>query len=292
MDIRFKKLFSNKAERINRTKTGNFIMFLLLSLYGVYSLLPLILAVNQAFKPLNELFLYPPRFFVSNPTIANFKSLFNLMNTTFVPFSRYIFNTVFISVIGTVGHIFIASMCAYPLAKMKLPGKNAIFNIIVLSLMISPTVADIANYQTMTFLKWVDTYWAIIIPAFGSTLGLYLMKQFMEGIPETIIESAKIDGASEYKIYWSIVMPNVRPAWLTLAIFSFQGLWNGAHSTYIYSEQLKTLPYALSQIVSGGIIRSGAGAAVAVLLMIVPIIFFLVTQSNIVETMTTSGMKE
>ena len=283
---------SNRASRINRTKTGNAAIFILLMLYGTYSLLPIVLAVNQSFKPLNELFLYPPKLFVQNPTWNNFSTLFGLMSSTWVPFLRYIFNTIFITVAGTVGNVIFSSMCAYPLAKHKMPGGKIIFGLIVYSLMISPAVADIANYQTMTSLHMIDTYWAIIIPAFGSTLGLYIMRQFMWQIPDSLLESARIDGASEYTILWKIVFPMVKPAWLTLSIFSIQALWNSTHSTYIYSEELKSLPYALSQIVSGGIVRAGAAAAVAVIMMIVPIVFFIITQSNIIETMSTSGMKE
>jgi ABC-type glycerol-3-phosphate transport system permease component len=259
---------------------------------GCFSALPMVMAINQAFKPINELFLYPPTIFVRNPTLDNFKDLVYLMSSTWVPFSRYIVNTVFIAVVGTVGHVLIASMCAYPLAKHKMPGGRVIFTMIVYSLMISATVGDIVNYQTMQSFGWIDTYLSVIVPAFGSSLGLFIMRQFMVQIPDALIEAANIDGASEYRIFWQIIMPNVKPAWLTAALFIFQGLWNGANSTYIYKEQLKSLPYALSQIVSGGIMRVGPGAAVGVILMVVPVTFFVVSQSKIIETMTTSGMKE
>jgi ABC-type glycerol-3-phosphate transport system permease component len=289
---RLKRLFNNKSKRPNRSKTGNFAITIVLISIGSFCALPMIMAINQSLKPINELYLYPPQIFVQNPTLNNFKMLFYLMSSTWVPFSKYIFNTVFVSLAGTFGHIIIASMCAYPLAKHKAPGGKFIFSIIVYSLMISAAVGDIVNYQTMQNLHWVDSYLAIIVPAFSFPLGLFIMRQFMIGIPDVLIESAKIDGASEYRIYWTLVMPNIKPAWLTASIFIFQGLWNGTNSIYIYKEQLKSLPYALSQIVSSGIIRIGPGAAVGVLMMIVPVVFFIVTQSRIVETMTTSGMKE
>lgn len=209
-----------------------------------------------------------------------------------VPFARYIFNSLFVSVIGTIGHIILASMCAYPLAKMNLKGGNAIFTLIVTSLMFAPAVSDIINYQTISSLHLLDNYMAIILPALGSSLGLYIMKQFMSQIPDALIESAQIDGASPFKTFWRIIMPNVKPAWLTLAIFSFQGLWNNANSTYIYREELKSLPYALNQISTGGIIRTGATAAVSVIILIVPLLLFIFTQSRIIETMATSGMKD
>ena len=281
-----------RAKLLNRSRAGNVLMFLFLAGFAVYSALPILLIFLQSVKPLNELFIYPPRFFVMNPTFDNFRQLSSLMSSTWVPFIRYIFNSVFVSVTGTVGHIVVASMCAYPLAKMNLKGGNVIFTIIVTSLMFAPTVSDIINYQTISTLGMLDNYLAIILPALGTSLGLYIMKQFMSQIPDALIESAHIDGASTFTVFWKIVMPNVKPAWLTLAIFSFQGLWNNANTTYMYREELKSLPYALNQIVGGGIIRAGAGAAVSVIILMVPLLLFIFTQSRIIETMSTSGMKE
>lgn len=281
-----------RAKLLNRSRARNVLMFLFLAGFAVYSALPILLIFLQSVKPLNELFIYPPRFFVMNPTFDNFRQLSSLMSSTWVPFIRYIFNSVFVSVTGTVGHIVVASMCAYPLAKMNLKGGNVIFTIIVTSLMFAPTVSDIINYQTISTLGMLDNYLAIILPALGTSLGLYIMKQFMSQIPDALIESAHIDGASTFTVFWKIVMPNVKPAWLTLAIFSFQGLWNNANTTYIYREELKSLPYALNQIVGGGIIRAGAGAAVSVIILMVPLLLFIFTQSRIIETMSTSGMKE
>lgn len=286
------KLFSGNVGRLNRSRFGNVVMFIFLFGFMIYSALPILLIFLQSVKPLNELFIYPPKFFVQSPTLNNFRQLPSLMSSDMVPFSRYVFNSLFVSVVGTVCHIIIASMCAYPLAKMNLKGGVFIFGIIVTSLMFSSSVSDIVNYQTISKLHLLDNYMAIILPALGSSLGLYIMKQFMSQIPDSLIESAEIDGAGPFKVFWSIIMPNVKPAWLTLAIFSFQALWNSTNSTYIYREELKSLPYALNQIASGGIIRTGASAAVSVIVFIVPLLLFILTQSRIVETMATSGMKD
>ena len=289
----FRKLLSNRADKINRTKLGNTFIFTVLGLFGLFSILPMVLAISTSLKPLNELFLFPPQFFARNPTLKNFADLFNLLSNSWVPFSRYLFNTVFITVMGTVGSILIGSLAAYPLAKhTKMPGRALIFTIITLSLMYNPVVADVANYITMTALGWLDSYLALIIPAFGTTLGVFLMRQFMTQIPDSLIEAAKIDGASEYRIFWSIIMPNVKSGWLTMAVFSFNGLWNASGSIFIYREELKTLPYALSQITAGGLVKVGPAAAVAIIMMVVPIVFFILTQSRILETMASSGMKE
>ena len=278
---------------LSRSAGGDAGITVVLTILGAFMFLPMVYAISQAFKPLDELWMYPPRFFVRQPTLKNFSDLFTLMNDSWVPFTRYIFNTVFTTVMGTFGHLFIASMCAYSLAKIKFPGGKFVFKTIRSSLMFSSTVGGITSFMIMTALHLVDSYLAIIIPAWGATLGLYLMKQHMDStVPDTVLESARLDGASEIRTYWTIAMPMVKPAWLTLIIFSFQGLWNQGSSIYIYSEQLKSINYAIGQIMAGGIKRSGASSASSVLMMMVPITVFVISQSNIIETMGSSGMKD
>jgi ABC-type glycerol-3-phosphate transport system permease component len=279
-------------KRINRSWQVDFALFVLLALFGAFMAIPLIYIINNAFKPLDELFLFPPKIFVRNPTLSNFPDLFHLMAQSWVPFSRYIFNTVFITLTGTVGHVILASAAAFPLAMYSFRGSKVLFQMIVLSLMFSGQVTAIPNYMTMSWLGWIDTYWAVIVPAFAFPLGLYLMKQFIEQIPMALIEAAKIDGAGEYRIFWTIVMPLVKPAWYTLIILLFQMLWGTDGGSFIYSEELKTMHYAMGQIIQGGIARAGVAAAVALLLMIVPVTVFVITQSGIIQTMASSGIKE
>ena len=276
-----------------RSAGGDFGITVMLVLLGAFMFLPMVYVVMQSFKPLDELWMYPPRFFVMSPTIGNYASLFSLMSLNWVPFSRYIFNTVFTSVSGTFGHLFIASLAAYTLAKIKFPGGKFMFKTVQTSLMFHATVTAITSFIIMSAFQMVDTYLAIIVPAWGSTLGLYLMKQFMDtNVPDTVLESARLDGAHELKTYWVIAMPMVKPAWLTLIVYSFQGLWNQGASVYIHSEQLKSFNYAIGQITAGGIKRAGASAASQVVMMLVPIMVFVFSQSNIVETMGSSGMKD
>lgn len=234
----------------------------------------------------------PPTLFPRHPTIDNFSDLLVTMGQSWVPFSRYITNTVVITLVGTLGHLLIASLAAYVLAKYDFPLGKQFFALVVTALMFNGYVTAIPNYLTMTHLNLVDTHWAVILPAFAAPIGLFLMKQFMEGLPMSLIESAKIDGAKEFRIFWTIVMPNVKPAWLTLIIFSVQNLWNAKASAVIYSEAQKTLVYALQQIQAGGIARTGQAAAVTVVVMAVPILIFILSQSQILETMATSGLKD
>lgn len=282
-----------KKMKLNRSLGGDRGIYLFVILLGLFMALPMGYAISNAFKPFDELFIFPPRFFVRNPTLDNFRDLFIIMAEAWIPFSRYLFNTVSITIVGTVGHIIISSFAAYALSKFDFPGRNVIFYLIVLSLMFSPAVTAIPNYLIMARLGWVDTHLSLVVPAIGASLGLYLMKQFMEQLlPDTLLESARIDGATEFRLFFKIVMPLVKPAWITLAILTIQGLWRETGVVFIYSEELKTLPFALNQIIAAGVARAGVGAAVSVVIMIVPIITFLVAQSHILETMATSGMKD
>ena len=289
-----KKLRTRKHRVVlNRSAGGDTAISIVLTIFGAFMVLPMLYILMNSVKPMAELWIYPPRFYVVDPTLNNFKSLFSLMGDSWVPFSRYIFNTVFISVVGTFGNLMLSSMAAYALAKIPFPGHKWMFKLVRTALMFSSTVTSIANFITMSILGWIDTYWAIIIPAFGSTLGLYLMKQFMDSrVHASVLESARLDGASEMKTFWVIAMPMVKPAWLTLIIYCFQGLWNAGASPYVYSEELKTLNYAIGQITAGGVARAGASAAATVVMMMVPILVFVISQSNIIETMGTSGMKD
>jgi ABC-type glycerol-3-phosphate transport system permease component len=289
-----KKLRTRKHKVVlNRSAGGDFGITFILVVLGVFMFLPMYYVIIQSLKPLDELWMFPPRFIVMNPTFNNFKDLFTLMNTSWVPFSRYIFNTVFVSVVGTTGNLFCSSMAAYAMAKIKFPGRKWMFETVRTSLMFHATVTSITNFFIMSMLGMLDTYWALIIPAFCTSLGLYLMKQFMDtGVTDAVLESARLDGASEFRTFWVIAMPMVKPAWLTLIVYSFQGLWNAGSSIYIQSEQLKSFNYAIQQILAGGIKRAGAGAASTVIMMMVPILVFVITQSNIIETMGSSGMKD
>ena len=281
-----------KQKQLNRSKAGNGLLFALMILCGIFMALPLVMIVNNALKPLDEIFQYPPKIFVNNPTLENFTDLFVLMNESWVPFSRYIINTIIITLGGMVGHVIIASLAAYPLAKHRFPGRSFLFGMVVLSMMFTWQVTQIPQYLIISWLNINNTYLALILPSWSFGMGLYLMKQFMEQLPDSLMESAKIDGAGEFRVFWTIVMPNVKPAWLTLAIFQFQQMWGNTGGTFLRDEELKPLQFALQQIVQGGAARAGAGAAVTFIIAAVPITFFLICQSNIMETMTTSGMKE
>ena len=286
------KSFTIMQKNINGSVGGTALIIVILVVFGVFMILPFVYSILQSIKPAEELFRFPPRFFVINPTLSNYTKLFTLANNSWVPFSRYLLNSVIITLIGTVGQVILASMAAFPLAKFKFPGSKMIFNIVVWALLFTGGVTAVPTYIIMSKMHLVNTQWALILPTIGGSMGLFLMKQFMEQLPMSLIESAKIDGAGQFTIWAKIAMPNVKPAWLTLVIFAFQGLWNNNGGNLIYKENLKTLPAALTQITSTGMSRMGVGAAATVLLMIPPIITFLITQKNVIATMAHSGIKD
>ncbi|MDI9477755.1 MAG: carbohydrate ABC transporter permease [Bacillota bacterium] len=279
-----------RNKKINRSTAGNVFLFIVLGLGAAFMALPIIFLVNQAFKPINELFLFPPQFFVRNPTLDNFRDLFILMSESWVPFTRYLTNSIIIVLFGTVGHILFASMGAYVISKHKFPGRDFFNKLVVLSLMFAPQVTAIPNYLVMSKLGWINNLLSVIVPAWAYSLGFFLMSRFMIQIPDSLIEAAKIDGANEFYIFLRIVMPLVKPAWLTLMILSFQMLWADQGGRFIYIEALKPLPYALMQISAAGIARAGVAAAVGLIMAAVPILLFVFNQSQIVETMATSGI--
>lgn len=284
---------SKVGAKAYRSIGGNIGTFIFLLIIALFMLLPLVFVVSSAFKPLSELFIFPPKLFPMNPTLDNFKDLSSLLGDSWLPFSRYVFNSLAVTVIGTFGNIIFSSMAAYVLSKHDFPGKNILFQTVVLSLLFSTVVTGIPNYIIITKLHMINTVWALILPLLPSSLGLFLMKQFMDQIiPDTLLEAARLDGAGENRIFFSICLPLVKPAIMTLLIYSFQGIWNSTGGSYIFDEKLKTLPTALNNIITSGISRTGVSSAVSLLLILPPIAVFLFAQSNVLQTMATSGMKD
>ena len=284
--FRFKRL-----RRGGRSRVGNAALFVVMIALSVLMIAPLVYSVINSFKPLDELFAYPPRFFVVRPTMENYSMLFKLVANMRVPFSRYLFNSAFITALTTVASVVIASMAAYPLAKYKLR-LGWLFDLVVLPLLFNGTVLALPQSVIMARLHLINTMLVYIIPNLAAPLGLFLMKQFMERIPMPLIESARIDGATQFQIFFRIVMPQVKPAWMTLTLFTFQSVWAQQPLNMVFDENLKLLNMAFTNVIAAGISRMGPSMASAVVLMLPLIVVFLVTQSNVIETMSASGIKE
>jgi ABC-type glycerol-3-phosphate transport system permease component len=286
------KLVIKKRKKYSGSVGGDIAIFVMLTVLGLFMLFPIYLSIIQALKPPEEFFLFPPRLYVINPTSQNFIELFEATSTMWVPFSRYLFNSVFVTVIVTGSQIILASMAAYVLAKVKAPGVKIFNKVIEVSLLFTSTVTHIMVYMVMAQLNMIDTYFAITLPFIATPLSIFFMRQFMGQLPDSIIEAAQMDGCGHFRICWQIVMPNAKPAWITLIIFAFTAAWQITGWSFIFNEALKPLPTVLQQIQLSGIARAGVGAAATVFLMTPPMILFLFCQSNVLETMAHSGLKE
>ena len=291
--LRLRVAKKKSYKRFTRSKAANVFFVSMLLLSGLFMVLPLIYSIVTSFKPLDELLAFPPKFFVTRPTIHNYTVLPSLLDNLQVPFSRYAFNSLFISVAITFGHVIVAGMAAFTLSFCKNKLISVVFWGVQVALLFNGYTLGIPQYLIFAKLGIIDTYWVYILPALQSTTGVFLMKQYMDvSVPKALMEAALLDGAGYYRIFWTLVMPLVKPAWLTLSLFAFRDAWALQPGGTIFSESLKTLPVAMNQIAASGIARSGSVMAATVLLMIPPIAVYLVSQSNVMETMSSAGMKD
>ena len=281
---------SNK--QAGRKIGGSVAIFIFLILLGLFMVLPIYLAIVMSLKPVEELFIFPPKLYAIEPTLENFGDMFAVLKSNQVPFSRYVFNSIFVTVTVTVAQCVFSSMAAFVLAKCKFPGSKIINSIIVVSLLYQSNVIYIMQYMVMAKLGMINTYWALILPAIASPMGLFLMRQSIGQVPDAMIEAAKVDGAGLFRICWQIVMPNQKPALMTLIIFAFQAAWNIQGGTVVFDESLKTLPTVVQQAASSGLARAGVAMAAAVFMLVPPIVVFMIAQKNVIETMAHSGIKD
>lgn len=274
-----------------------FILFLFLGLLVLFTALPIVYVISTAFKPIDELYLFPPRFFTQKPTLNNFKNLLGALDSSAIPFSRYIFNSVFVSAVTVIATIFVSCSAAYGLVKHRPRGGNLIFNLVVAALMFSPHVTQIPNYMIVKSLHMLDSYWALIIPKIAVAFNLFLVKQFLEQMPDAYIEAARLDGANEWQIFTKIVMPYIQPAWATLVVFSFVSNWNDYFSPLIFIQKsaLKPLPLAVQMIAGGpgnaALVTAGAMAASSLVMILPVIVLYTVMQGRVLSTMAHSGIK-
>ncbi len=274
-------------------KTGGTVaIFVFLLIAGIFMLLPIYLTVVMSIKPVEELFIFPPKLYAMRPTLSNFGDMFDSLKSNRVPFSRYVFNSIAVTVSVTALQCVFASMAAFVLAKCRFPGGRLINSVIVVSLLYQSNVIYIMQYMVMAKLGLIDSPLALILPSVASPMGLFLMRQSISQIPDSMIEAAKVDGAGLFRICWQIVMPNQKPALMTLIIFAFQAAWNIQAGTVVFQEQYKTLPTVVAQAAASGLARAGVAMAAAVFMLVPPIVVFMLAQRQVIETMAHSGIKD
>lgn len=272
------------------------VLLIVLTLLSIFMLIPLVYMFNHAFKPFHELFLFPPNYIVREPTIQNFIELSAISRDSFIPLSRYIYNSFVVTTAVTFGMIFTSALCAYPLSKHKFPGRNVIFTTIIVSLLFVAEVLAIPRYVVVEKLGLMNTYWGHILPLVALPVGVFLLKQFMDQIPGELLESAKIDGATELRTFISIVLPVVAPAMATVGILSFQAAWGNVETSTLFmqEEAMKTLPFYMETItanLANAVARQGAAAAGALIMFLPNLIIFLYYQRKVIDTMAHSGIK-
>jgi ABC-type glycerol-3-phosphate transport system permease component len=264
---------------------------------AIFMALPIVYIFSTAFKPLDELFAYPPRFFVQKPTFQNFVDLFSQTNDTGVPMSRYLFNSIVITALVMFFTVLISSMAGYVLSKKQFKVKKIIFEINTLALMFVPAAVSIPRYLLIDKLGLMNTFWVNIIPVLAMPIGLFLIKQFIDQIPDELIEAAQLDGATDFQIYRKIILPLIKPAIATVAILTFQAVWNDAEPSklFINDESLKTFAFYMSTLTSdtsGNTVAGQGMAAAASLIMFIPnLVIFIILQRQVMNTMAHSGIK-
>lgn len=282
----------SQIKRFTRSRAGNFFYMLFLITMGSFSVLPLVYCIVTSFKPLDEILVFPPKFFVSRPTLENYLALPGLLSNLKIPLSRYVFNSLFVTIVSTILYVFVATMAAFALSKSKIKHKDKIFLLVQFALLFNGYVLALPQYLIFSSLKMIDTYQVMILPYVASSMGVFLMKQYMEeSVPDALLEAARIDGASVPTIFFRIVLPMIKPCWLTLTLFGFRDVWSAIPNGTVFSESIKTLPTIMQQITSGGMARSGSAMAVTVIMMIPPIIVYFISQSNVKEAMNSAGIK-
>ena len=285
------KIGRRDAVRLRPGKIGQYAAMTALALVMV---LPMIYTVGTAFKPLDELLRFPPIFFVQKPTLDNFSDLFLALDSADVPFLRYLFNSVLVTVVATAGTILVSTLGGYAMSKLTIPGSSVLFTLVIIAMTFPGSVTTIPVYMIINKLELYNSYAALILPRVATAYGMFLMKQFCDQLPKPLLEAARVDGANELRIYTGIALPFLRPAWSTLLVFTFTTCWNDASSSLLYasSKNLRLLPVMLNSISeSSSLARAGAAAAASLLIMLPSIIIFILQQRKVMETMAHSGIK-
>lgn len=275
-----------------RRTLGTIGIFIFLALLGLFMLLPIYLAVVMSVKPVQEFFIFPPKLYVMEPTLSNYKDMFSICSDLNVPFSRYVFNSVMVTAAVTGMQVIFSAMAGFCLAKVKFPGAKLLNSIVVISLLYQSSVTGIMQYIVMAKIGMINTFSALVFPYAASPLCLFLMRQSISQMPDSVIEAAKVDGAGLFRTCWQVVMPNQKPALMTVVIFAFQSAWSTQSGSFVFDESLKTLSTAVQQAAQAGIARAGVAMAAAVFMLIPPAVIFMLAQRHIIDTMAHSGIKE
>ena len=286
--------YRNQKINPDRFHPSQIKFYIITGLMALFMLLPIVFIIVHAFKPISELLEYPPKFYVINPTLDNFKNLFNQTTQSSIPFSRYLFNSISVTLVGVAATMFITSLTAFALSKLRFKGKKLLFKVNEVAMMFVGSALVIPRYLVISSLGITNTFFSHIIPLLAMPVGLFLVKQFIDQIPDELIEAARLDGAGDFQVFWRVIMPLIKPALSTVAILSFQGFWNNVETSSIFvsDEGHRTLAFFLSTLTSNSSVSGQGMAAAASLIIFLPnLVFFIIVQSKVMDTMAHSGIK-
>lgn len=287
--------FQGRKINPSRFSSSQIKFYLYLVPLCLFTGLPILFIFMHAFKPMDELFAFPPRFFVINPTLDNFKNLFETADNG-IPITRYLFNSIVVTLIVVVASIFLSTITGFALSKLEFKSKKIISEINTLALMFVSVAVAIPRYFIINGLGLIDSFIVHVLPLLAMPIGLFLVKQFIDQIPNELIEAARVDGAKEFYIYRKIILPMITPAISTIAILAFQLAWNNTEtsSLFINSQEKYTLAFYLStltQKVGNTVAGQGMQAAATLILFVPNLILFIIMQSRVMDTMAHSGIK-
>ena len=286
--------YRNQKINPDRFHPSQIKFYIITGLMALFMLLPIVFIIVHAFKPISELLEYPPKFYVINPTLDNFKNLFNQTTQSSIPFSRYLFNSISVTLVGVAATMFITSLTAFALSKLRFKGKKLLFKVNEVAMMFVGSALVIPRYLVISSLGITNTFFSHIIPLLAMPVGLFLVKQFIDQIPDELIEAARLDGATDFQVFWRVIMPLIKPALSTVAILSFQGFWNNMETSSIFvsDEGHRTLAFFLSTLTTNASVSGQGMAAAASLIIFLPnLVFFVIVQSKVMDTMAHSGIK-
>jgi ABC-type glycerol-3-phosphate transport system permease component len=278
-----------------RFERGQIKILVILLPLALFMALPIVFIINHAFKPMEELFAFPPTFFVRNPTLDNFTKLIKFSRSAGIPLTRYLFNSLTVTVL-TVGLSLLLTTCAaFAFSKIKFRGRSLMLQINQIAIMFVATAVLIPRYMVISRLGMIDTVLAHVLPLVAMPVALFLVKQFVDQVPDSLIEAAHLDGASDLQVYWHIILPVIKPAVATAMVLVFQQVWTNLETSNYFTndESMKTLTFYMNTLVnaSNGVAGQGVAAAASLIMFIPNLILFIICQNAVMNTMATSGIK-
>lgn len=275
--------------RFNQKILTDIVLYSALILLSIFMILPFVWMLSTSFKLPQDIFGFPPRLIPENITLNNYTYIFQEKNTI-----RILFNTIIIALFSTLLSLFFTTLGGYGFAKFEFPAKKNLFAILLATMIIPGAVMMVPSFVIMRKLGWVDTFLPLIVPGAANAFGIFFFRQYISSINDELMDAARIDGASEFRIFWSIILPIIAPGMTSMGLIFFMRSWNDYLGPLIYlkSPQNHTITLAINSLSGGaGLTAWGEQMALSVVSLIPLLIIFLVFQRQFVEGITAGAVK-